>query len=62
MNDMTQPQTPPQRGMPIQADAKLTVTLEAQEWNVVFAALNEMPMRVSRPVYDKLISQLNQAS
>lgn len=36
----------------------LTVSLQAQEWQVVFAALNEMPMRVSRPTYDRILQQL----
>lgn len=46
------PQMPPYKPTDL-----LCVTLEAQEWNVVFAALLEMPMRVSRPVYDKILNQ-----
>jgi hypothetical protein len=61
MNDMSMPpQQPPQQPVPFQANTQLSVTLEAQEWNVVFAALNELPMRVSRPVFDKMMAQLNQ--
>jgi hypothetical protein len=45
---------------PLQPNARLSVTLEAQEWNVVFAALNELPMRIARPVHDKMMAQLNQ--
>ena len=57
MNDMSQPP----RGMtPIQANTPMSVTLEAQEWNVVCSALNELPMRISRPVYDKLIAQFQE--
>ena len=52
MNDM-----PPQQ-QHIPSDLPITVTLEAQEWNVVFSALNELPMRVARPVFDKIMSQL----
>jgi hypothetical protein len=44
----------------MQANQQITATLEAQEWNVIFGALNELPMRVARPVFDKLMSQLNQ--
>ena len=61
MNDMSHPESrsnmPP---TPIQADAVLSANLQAQEWNVVFTALNELPMRVSRPVFDKLMAQFNQ--
>jgi hypothetical protein len=39
-------------------DQRLDMTLEAQEWNIVFAALNELPMRVARPVFDKLMAQV----
>lgn len=36
----------------------LSATLEAQEWNVVFAALQEMPFRASAPIIQKLRQQL----
>lgn len=55
MNDMSPPAQ-----QPIQADAPLSATLQAQEWNTVLSALQEMPMRIARPVFDKLIAQLNQ--
>lgn len=57
MNDMSQPE---QRSTtPIQPEAPLSATLQAQEWNVVLGALQEMPMRVARPVFDKLVAQLS---
>lgn len=49
-----------QQPQPIPPNTPLTVTLEAQEWNVVFGALNEVPMRVSRGVFDKIMSQIQQ--
>jgi hypothetical protein len=58
MNDMSNPPPPPRT--PVEPDAMLTVTLQAQEWNVVFAALQELPMRVARPVFDRMMAQLNQ--
>lgn len=36
----------------------ISATLEAQEWQIVFAGLNELPMRVSRAVFDKLMGQV----
>jgi hypothetical protein len=33
--------------------------LEAQEWNIVLAALQELPMRMARPVYDRLYQQIS---
>lgn len=61
MNEMAQPPRPPMpQSQPMPNNTLLTATLEAVEWNVVFQALNEMPMRVSRPVFDKLIGQFNQ--
>lgn len=57
MNDMSTPRQPPPT--PVQPDQMLTASLQAQEWNTVLMALGEMPMRVSRPVFDRLMSQLN---
>lgn len=54
MNDMSPPTHKP--------DDLLTATLEAQEWNVVFAALNEMPRRISDPVFVKLMGQVSRGS
>lgn len=55
--DMMQPPPPPQQA--IQPDALLNAALQAQEWNVVLGALNELPMRIARPLFDKLVNQLN---
>jgi hypothetical protein len=55
MNDMAPPP-------PLPPNEKLTATLEAQEWNVVFAALNEMPRRISDPVFVKLMGQVARGS
>ena len=55
MNDMGPPPV-------LQPNEKLTATLEAQEWNVVFAALNEMPRRISDPVFVKLMGQVSRGS
>ena len=41
-----------------QPDQKLSATLEAQEWNVVFAGLGELPSKVSMKVINKLTQQL----
>jgi len=41
-----------------QPSQELTAKLEVQEWNQVFAALQEMPFRVSAPIITKLRSQL----
>ena len=47
---------PPQQTFP--ADQPLTVTLAAQDWNTVLAAINELPMRIARPVFDQITLQL----
>ena len=41
-----------------QPTQSISATLEAQEWNVVLAALQELPFRVSAPVIQKLRQQL----
>ena len=41
-----------------QPNQELTAKLEVQEWNQVFAALQEMPFRVSAPIITKLRAQL----
>jgi hypothetical protein len=55
---------PPPQLPPFQPTEPLDVTLEAQEWNVVFAALNEcaLPMRVARPVFDKIMGQVTRGT
>lgn len=35
----------------------ITVVLQAQEWNLVFAGLGELPYRISQPVIDRLRTQ-----
>jgi hypothetical protein len=37
----------------------LTVTLEAREWNIVFAGLGELPMKVSGALSGKLQQELD---
>ena len=43
---MQQPQFAPEQ--------PLTVTLQAQEWNMVLGALQELPYKFSHPLFDKL--------
>lgn len=57
MNDMPNNWQPPPPRI-FQATDELTVTLQAQEWDIVAAALNELPMRVARPVFDKIMGQV----
>ena len=47
---------------PISPDQPLTVTLSAQEWNTVMSAVNELPHRVARPLFDRIGQQLQQQS
>jgi hypothetical protein len=47
---------------PISPDQKLSVTLSAQEWNTVMGAVNELPHRVARPLFDRIGQQLQQQS
>jgi hypothetical protein len=56
MNDMEP--TPPT----FSATQPISCTLEAQEWQVVFAGLNELPMRVSRAIFDKLLGQVTRGN
>jgi hypothetical protein len=44
-----------------QPNEPLSATLEAQEWNVVFAGLGELAMKYSGPVANKIRMQLSQA-
>jgi hypothetical protein len=39
----------------------ITVTLEAQQWNVILAGLGELPWRAANPVIQKLVPQLDTA-
>ena len=45
---------------PISPDQPLTVTLSAQEWNTVMSAVNELPHRIARPIFDSIGQQLQQ--
>jgi len=45
---------------PIEPNKPLSVTLTAEQWNVVMAALNELPHRVARPIVDASMAQLRQ--
>jgi hypothetical protein len=37
----------------------IAITLQAQAWNVVLAALAEQPYRISQPLIDDIKSQAN---
>lgn len=43
---------------PIPPDTALSVTLEAQQWNTVMAALSEAPYRVAAPLIQAITGQL----
>lgn len=45
---------------PIAANTPLSVTLEAQQWNSVIAALAEAPYRVAAPLIQAMSEQLQQ--
>ena len=47
---------------PIEPHRPLTVTLSAQEWNTVMSAVNELPHRVARPLFDHIGQQLQRQS
>jgi hypothetical protein len=47
---------------PIEPNQPLSVTLTAQEWNSVMAAVNEMPHRIARPLFDRIGQQLQSQS
>jgi hypothetical protein len=40
---------------------KISVSLSAEQWNVIGAALNELPRRVSDPIYREMEQQLAKA-
>jgi hypothetical protein len=46
----------------VNATQPFTVTLEAQQWNVIMAALNEAPYRHAAPVIQTLNQQLQEAA
>lgn len=41
------------------ANDPVQITLAAQQWNVVIAALNEAPYRVAAPVIEAILKQAN---
>jgi hypothetical protein len=43
---------------PIQAEQPITITLEAQQWNVVLGALGEAPYRIAAPVIARIVEQV----
>jgi hypothetical protein len=43
---------------PLQPDQSITITLEAQAWNVVLAALGEAPYRVAAPLINRIMEQV----
>ena len=47
---------------PMAPTTPLAATLEAQEWNLVLAALGKLPMEMVRALSDKLSEQLMQAA
>jgi hypothetical protein len=50
----------PNSGTPVPATQPFTVTLQAQEWNQVLAALGEAPYRVSAPLIQAIGGQLQE--
>ena len=45
-----------------QPNGPMAAQLTADQWNSVLAAVNELPHRVARPIWDSLIQQLRQQS
>lgn len=43
---------------PVDPNRLMMTRLRATDWNVVLAALNEMPHRIARPIIDNLMQQL----
>ena len=46
---------------PMQPDQPIAITLEAQQWNVVLGALGEAPWRLSNPVIQRIVGQIQQS-
>lgn len=51
-------QAAPQQPNAVDATMELTITLQAQEWNVILGTLNEAPYRIAAPLIQKLGAQL----
>lgn len=47
---------------PINPDRPFLGLLSIRDWNIVLAALDELPHKVARPVYDRLVVQLQEQS
>ena len=45
-----------------QPNGPMAAQLTADQWNAVLAAVNELPHRVARPIWDSLMQQLRQQS
>jgi hypothetical protein len=43
---------------PVQADAMLTIVLQAQQWNMVLQALSEAPYKIAAPLVQAIGEQL----
>jgi negative regulator of sigma E activity len=46
----------------LQAQDKVSITLEVQYWNAVLEALNSAPYRVAAPIIGELVRQYNEAN
>lgn len=46
----------------VTAERELTATLQAQEWQIIFTALRELPYRMSAALIAKLESEINTAA
>ena len=45
---------------PIDPTRSLIARLTAEQWNTVLGAINELPHRIARPIFDELLGQLRQ--
>jgi hypothetical protein len=43
---------------PIQPDQPITITLDAQQWNMVLGALGEAPWRLASPLINRIMEQI----
>ena len=57
MNTGPQPQA-----VPVPVTMPFSVTLQAQQWNMVIAALDEAPHKVAAPLIQAISQQLQQAA
>lgn len=47
--------------MPIEPTAPIAITLQAQQWNLVLAALGDAPYRIAAPLIAAITEQAQQA-